>query len=383
MKILMYPHGGSGNRGCEAIVRGTVKILQPDSAVLFSSRTDEDFEVGLSEICNIKEEQSKINKLSISYIKCLMKRFLFNQKDVFDVEVFKNIFKEADKNTVALSIGGDNYCYGEATFIYLINKMLRKKGIKTVLWGCSVDEAQLTEKMTEDLSQYTLIVARETLTYNAMKKINKNTVLYPDPAFQLNIIEPKQDDITKMNNTIGLNVSPMIIENETNQGMTLKNYCRLIEHIIDNTNMNIALIPHVIWDINDDRKPIDVLYEKCKNSGRVFKIEAKKAEEIKGYISKCRFFIGARTHSTIAAYSTCVPTLVIGYSVKAKGIAKDLFGTYENYVLPVQNLKKEDDLVKAFNWLYENENEIKVKLETMMPDYCSRVFGLIEVMNSL
>ena len=55
-------------------------------------------------------------------------------------------------------------------------------------------------------------------------------------------------------------------------------------------------------------------------------------------------FIGARTHSTIAAYSSGVPTLVVGYSVKAKGIAKDLFGTEENYVLPVQALKEENNL---------------------------------------
>ena len=51
-------------------------------------------------------------------------------------------------------------------------------------------------------------------------------------------------------------------------------------------------------------------------------------------------FIGARTHATIAAYSSCVPTLVVGYSIKARGIAKDLFGTDEGYVLPVQALAK-------------------------------------------
>ena len=26
-KIVLYSHGGSGNHGCEAIVRGTYKIL--------------------------------------------------------------------------------------------------------------------------------------------------------------------------------------------------------------------------------------------------------------------------------------------------------------------------------------------------------------------
>ena len=72
------------------------------------------------------------------------------------------------------------------------------------------------------------------------------------------------------------------------------------------------------------------------------------AEKLKGYISKCSFFVGARTHSTIAAYSSNIPTLVIGYSVKSKGIAKDLFGTYKGYVLPVQKLASENSLVDAY-----------------------------------
>ena len=64
-------------------------------------------------------------------------------------------------------------------------------------------------------------------------------------------------------------------------------------------------------------------------------------------------FIGARTHATIAAYSPR-PTLVVGYSIKARGIAKDLFGTDEGYVLPVQALAQKEDLVNAFDWLYQN-----------------------------
>lgn len=82
-----------------------------------------------------------------------------------------------------------------------------------------------------------------------------------------------------------------------------------------------------------------------------------------------RFFIGARTHATIAAYSSCVPTLVIGYSIKAKGIAKDIFGTYENYVLPVQSLKNKDDLINAFEWMKINEASIKQHLDKFMPKY--------------
>ena len=83
-------------------------------------------------------------------------------------------------------------------------------------------------------------------------------------------------------------------------------------------------------------------------------------------------FIGARTHATIAAYSTCVPTLVMGYSIKAKGIAKDLFGKYENYVIPVQSLSKDEDLSLAFDWLHQNEDSIRTHLKEFMPSYCEK-----------
>ena len=79
-----------------------------------------------------------------------------------------------------------------------------------------------------------------------------------------------------------------------------------------------------------------------------------------------------QVHATIAAYSSCVPTLVVGYSVKARGIAKDLFGSWENYVLPVQTLEKKEDLTEAFLWLQKQEEAIRSRLTAEMPGYRER-----------
>ena len=49
------------------------------------------------------------------------------------------------------------------------------------------------------------------------------------------------------NNTVGINISPMIMRNESIHGITMENYENLIDYIISNTDMNVALIPHVIW----------------------------------------------------------------------------------------------------------------------------------------
>ena len=96
--------------------------------------------------------------------------------------------------------------------------------------------------------------------------------------------------------------------------------------------------------------------------------------ELKGYIARCKFFVGARTHATIAAYSSCVPTLVLGYSVKSRGIANDLFQTNEHYVLPVQSLSDPLELARNFDWIMDHEQEIKTHLKNIIPDYISKAY---------
>ena len=161
----------------------------------------------------------------------------------------------------------------------------------------------------------------------------------------------------------------MILSNEKQSGAAYANYKNLVEFILRNTNMNIALIPHVVWQQNDDRRVLKKLYDDFRHDQRLIMVEDHKAPELKYIISKCRMFVGARTHSTIAAYSTMVPTLVVGYSVKARGIATDLFGTDEKYVLPVQNLKNEGELTEAFCWMSDNEDKIRNHLKRFIPNY--------------
>ena len=64
--------------------------------------------------------------------------------------------------------------------------------------------------------------------------------------------------------------------------------------------------------------------------------------------------------------------MVLGYSVKARGIALDLFGTWENYVLPVQSLQETDELTRGFDWLMREEEQIRRRLKTVMPPYLER-----------
>ena len=173
---------------------------------------------------------------------------------------------------------------------------------------------------------------------------------------------------------IGINISPLIQNLNSNPTLVIKNYENLIKYILSETDCNIALIPHVVWSHNDDRTLLYTISNSFRNTNRIINIGDANCMQLKDCIARCRFFIGARTHATIAAYSSCVPTLVVGYSVKAKGIATDLFGTEKNYVLPVQEIHTETDLVKTFRYLFDHETNISEHLKIIMPDYIKQAY---------
>ena len=375
MKVVLYGNGSSGNHGCEAIVRGTVSILGTQhDYIIQSENAADDTKYGLNKLAKVRNAKSEYKK-GFAFLRAYAKLKL--QKDFIEMDglAYKNGIKAVNACAdVALSIGGDNYCYAGAGIYAYYNNAYKKQGLKTVLWGCSVEPDVVRDKaVSKDLANYDLIVARESITYDAVKAVQKNTVLAPDPAFFMDAEPCDVDERLKHGNVIGLNISPMIISNEKNSGLAYENYRQLISYILKNTDATIALIPHVVWETNDDRKVLRQLYEDFGRNERIVLVEDHNAPQLKYIISLCDFFVGARTHATIAAYSSCVPTLVVGYSVKARGIARDLFGTEEEYVLQVQDLSDYKHLVNAFVLLYQKREAITQHLKTILPEYRKRM----------
>lgn len=376
-KYLLYPHGGSGNHGCEAIVRSTLRILdnpQSDQVYLYSMNCDQDEKVGLSDICSLKPYITNVKRFSPEHISAAIKYHIQKNKEAFDILSFQELLSKADSDTVALSIGGDNYCYGAPEQIYFINKHLRSRGAKTILWGCSVEPSAIDAIMAEDLAGYELITARESISYGALKEINENTILCSDPAFQLDAESCELPESFIAGNTVGINISPMVGSLESSPGILIENCKSLIRWILDETDMTVALIPHVCWETNDDRTLLKRLYEEFQDGARIVEIQEHNCKQLKYIISKCRFMIAARTHASIAAYSTCVPTLVIGYSVKSRGIARDIFGTEEKYIVSIEDIKTDEYILRSFQAIVNNESDIKTYLKQEMPEYCQKAF---------
>lgn len=365
------------NRGCEAIIRATAEVLK---------------KVGVSNITALTADIKYDNMLKLndvvflrSYPKKSLPARLAGKlfRDVFNDPVwgykcfYNSLFDSISSDDIIFNVGGDTYCYNTPLLSMALNRLACKNKITNVFWGCSVEENVLTDTLLKnDINRYSHIVSRETLSFDILNKCtdNKGNVSFAcDPAFHLPIAEtafpqPWND------NVVGINISPMVMKiiNDSNDIM-YKNVKNLIEYIIGSTDMNICLIPHV-YNIENNLQDIAVLrniYSEFCDTNRVSIVETElSCTELKYIISKCRFFIGARTHATIAAYSTEVPTIALSYSIKSLGIAKDLFGAQDGYVIRRKDLDDENMLKNAFvNTLISNEEAIRERYKRILPEY--------------
>lgn len=375
MYYSLYGNGSSGNHGCEAIVRGTFEVLgkEENRFAILADQVEQDRQVGLDRYAQLQSAKTELRK-DARFLAAYAKLKLRGDYAAMDVLPYLDRIREQKgKTDLALSVGGDNYCYGGTELYRYLNIAYHDARIPTVLWGCSIEPSVVRQdKVREDLLLYNAVVARESITYEAVKAVQPNTVLAPDPAFRMPAASFEADERFDAGNVIGLNISPMIVSNEKSKGMARANYEELLRFLLEETSSTVALIPHVVWPRNDDRTELLRLYELFPQKDRMILVEDHNAPELKYLISRCSFFIGARTHATIAAYSSCVPTLVVGYSVKARGIARDLFGTEKGYVVPVQSLSYETELREAFQALYSREEQIRGHLESMMPSYITQ-----------
>lgn len=373
MKITMYGNGSSGNHGCEAIVRGTVQLLGEHEYCVLSENVQEDSQYGLDRLARLIPARES-RKKNLDFLKAYAKLKITGDYTDMDGQYYLPAIRRCRGGAdVVLSIGGDNYCYGNPAIYAYLNRAFQQQGHRTVLWGCSIEPAVAAmPSVAADLRGYDLVAARESITYEAVQTAGGNAISMPDPAFGMELTVCDINEHFLKDEVIGVNLSPMIMQNETAAGAAYANYKALIRYILENTDAYVALIPHVVWASNDDRIPLRQLYDDFDHDARLILVEDHTAPQLKYIISQCGFFVGARTHATIAAYSTGVPTLVVGYSVKARGIARDLFGTEDEYVLPVQQLREQDELTKAFVGLYERRDAIRTHLNETLPGYMAR-----------
>lgn len=384
MKILLFFHGGSKNRGCEAIIRAAIPIIKkamPQAVIniaSFDPESDQHFD-GINTIYDTSWQPIKRFTwhwlISFFYVK-----FMGNEDYAHKV-INRKLIDLVPNHDVFLSVGGDNYCYGEQPWVYVIDRFIKSAGKKLVLWGASIGEEDLSEAKINDLKQFDLLLVRESLTYEILKSKGITKVqLCADGAFIMQKEELPLPEGWQIGNTIGFNYSPLVWKMNPNSKDAV---VTLMNHLLATTEMTICLTPHVILPDNDDYLMLKELKELFSDDPRIILLPNNlNALQYKGYIARMRFFIGARTHATIAAYSNHVPTMVLGYSVKSKGIAKDLFG-YERLVLGLNELSDSSKMCATCDALLRDEIEIKTILNNRIPEIQKMAFKAGELLREI
>ena len=386
MKIIyLTGHNTFNNKGCEAIVRSTIKLLKKNDESLI-------FIVPSKNIKRDMNQWPEAEKNGVRFIKYqipLFLRIIWKIQKILNLcnyDIFnyypKSLLKEYQKVDLFLSVGGDNYSFDYTYPFHIIyqDKLAFKLNKPVVLWGASVGKFDkkpfLIPKLQNHLSRMNTIYVREKISYKYLKEILNldNIKITCDPAFALDIeknntIDNLINTINKNNQCIGINLSNLIfkfINRDIDISMEIK---KLVYEINQIFNMHVILIPHVWenqgYDAKDDYQLLKEIFNECVKDNLNISLAPKNlnALQIKYLISKCKIFIGARTHSLIAALSLNIPAISLSYSIKSEGINEMIFGNkklvincnkIENYLL----IEKIKEIVNKQNY-YEKILKIK------------------------
>ena len=370
MRVLLYNHSGCENRGCEAIVRSTSALFAQRGArvTLTSGQAELDRRLNLPDVAKLVDEQ--ISPYSVDRLINSVGFRLGMPREHEVARKYLPVIREGRQADVCLSVGGDTYCYAPQEHIRIINGRLKQAGRPLVLWGCSVNPELLEGECLNALKAYDLVVARESITAQAMRSAGTNVRTWCDPAFTMPAEELPLPAAWKEKQTVGLNVSPLVLSHAKDKEAALNAFTALVRHILKTSENAVALIPHVTWAHDNDMDALSAIKARFADESRVFMLpDHLNAMQYKGYVKRLSGLVTARTHVSVAAYSTFVPTLVIGYSAKARGIARDLFGSEEGHLIPAQELSGEAELIAAYDAMMRRGDAEREQLQKRMPSY--------------
>jgi colanic acid/amylovoran biosynthesis protein len=387
-RFYLSGHRTFGNRGCEAIVRGTVTAMQSVFGAIevlvpsYDIRRDSDQwpeakEHGVEFVAAYTPWYTRYwahtQRLPLAALKRAGWPF-----------PFPTWLKEHIASVDAVfSVGGDNYSldYRLPSLLMGMDGLAKELGKPVVLWGASVGpfdrEPHFLPAIRRHLAGMNKILVRESVSHRYLteKMGLENVEQMVDPGF---ILRSEPIESTTFwpahaeQGVIGLNVSPLVERYKKPGQSLLKEIEGFIRAVIER-GFSVLLVPHVVpldgTGKNDDARYMHDLLKSCGDLGNCLSMTPHdfNAAQIKYIISRLRFFIGARTHATIAALSSGVPTISIAYSIKARGINRDLFGN-EWMVLPTPELSTRS-LLTALDNLVEHESDLKETLYSAMAEY--------------
>ena len=390
MKVLIL-NAGVKNKGNEALVASTVMIVRKYMNNIEFMYMGSEKSQNIHIIPQLAQNLMKSPYPWFFLLKCFSVKIL--RRWGFKTKISKksklDIFTDVD---VVINSGGDQLS-GEkfigSSFLNILYPIFLDKPI--VLFAESLGNYK--NPITKCIGKYifkkaNLILVRENLSkdYLISVGVNLNKIyVTADPAFILpSASNSRINEILDLENIqkisypiIGINpsgsISKYLSDPNKSKEHLIRSIADTIDYLIETKGVSIILIPHVYTPESDDRDIIQKIYENVTNTQNVFKITQEySAEELKGIISLCDIFIGARMHATIAATSLCIPTVGIAYSHKMYGIIGKTLGL-EDYIIDINNLDQ-NTLKTTIDDVWSKKILIKKHLEQVIPEVKEKSF---------
>lgn len=363
--FLFLGNGSPENGGCEAITKGTIEALNYifDDVNIIDSFYDYENKYNEIDHGTVSVKPVKYPKRwSVKWI-ILQIAFRFSYK-LISYLLFYRHKNDIAKSSAVLSLGGDNYSfdYGKPDRFIAMGKYVKKINTPFVIWGASIGPFTSNPKFEKRIAEHfnldvDLILVRESESkdYLASIDVTKNVVLVADPAF---LMHPQKCSLPFDLPTefICINFSDLMACYVTNSDMNkwIDICVQTIDSLVSTFGYNLVFVPHVKSDYDFAHK----ILAKAKQANRVYLLERGLcADEMKWVISKSICNIACRTHSTIASLSSSVPTISLGYSIKAKGINKQMFNN-QKYLIYKEEITS-SAIISCAKRVLAEQNEIR------------------------
>lgn len=379
----------NGNRGCVAL---SITMMSLIDEVMNNADVQYRLFLPDSQFGDQKKHEYKINNEVISFEDCSYPKGLSFKEEV-KIQL-KSLFKGGNKTKqifkksgFILDIGqGDSFAdiYGEYRFklidrIHVLARRYNKPYcILPQTIGPFKDEA-IREKALVSIRKAQICMARDKQSYDyVIKNVpeQKNIKEYIDVAFFMPYKRLEQD---KEFIHVGLNISALLWHGgytRDNQFGLKCDYQKVVKGIIDyflaQPKTKLHLIPHVVSSERTVENDYAVSYDLWKgynNPNLILAPLALSPIDIKDYISGMDFFLGARMHATIGAFSSGVPVVPMAYSRKFNGLFNDTLQYDAMADLKVQDTGEIIAVIKeAFNERTELKETIKQRMNGVVAE---------------
>lgn len=143
--LLFVGNGPYRNRGCEAIVRGTMEILSDTFGANLSVRAGVMASPATVAAQQAAETDARVTNFPVSYVgpRLSPKWWMAQANARLGINLrphVRDLRGPTQGAACALQLGGDNYSldYGRVLDYVAIDRWLHKRGVPVVLWGASV-----------------------------------------------------------------------------------------------------------------------------------------------------------------------------------------------------------------------------------------------------